>query len=292
MGAWGTSLYSNDTTSDIRGDFLDKLRRGKTTEEATEELIATNQEIMGDREEESLFWLALADTQWDYGRLLPMVKEKALYFLSHDSESERWRESGERQLLAWQKTLRDLEQKLLSPQPHKKKISQYRFYRCEWKCGDVFAYRFIGEYSKTMGYYGQYVVFIKVAESMLWPGHIIPVVRVYKWVGRNIPTMKEIRNIDFLVPKINPDYVLRQIKNNPNYRIPYEIELMNSSKRVIPKENLYYLGNVSKDNILSTNYSKATIGVCWEGQKYNLKFEKWIIDSYLAWKDIDVELDY
>ena len=28
MGAWGTALYSNDTASDIRGDYVDLLRRG------------------------------------------------------------------------------------------------------------------------------------------------------------------------------------------------------------------------------------------------------------------------
>ena len=75
MGAWGTSLYANDYASDIRGDYVDKLKRGKSNEEATQELIKANQEIMGDIEEEPLFWFALADTQWNYGRLLPEVKE-------------------------------------------------------------------------------------------------------------------------------------------------------------------------------------------------------------------------
>lgn len=75
MGAWGTSLYANDTTCDIRGDYIDKLRRGKSNEEATQELIDQYKDIEGDREEEPLFWFALADTQWNYGRLLPEVKE-------------------------------------------------------------------------------------------------------------------------------------------------------------------------------------------------------------------------
>ena len=42
MGVWGTSLYANDSTSDIRGDYLDKLKRGKTNEEATKELVDAN----------------------------------------------------------------------------------------------------------------------------------------------------------------------------------------------------------------------------------------------------------
>ena len=67
MGTWGTSLYDNDSTGDI-GDFyfLDKLKRGKTNEEATKELVDENMNT-GDTEEEPLFWLDLADTQWNYG---------------------------------------------------------------------------------------------------------------------------------------------------------------------------------------------------------------------------------
>ena len=99
MGAWGTSLYANDSAGDIRGDYLDKLKRGKTNEEATKELVEANANT-GDVEEEPLFWFALADTQWNYGRLLPEVKEKALLYLSQSKEWERWKESGQEKLSA------------------------------------------------------------------------------------------------------------------------------------------------------------------------------------------------
>lgn len=29
MGSWGAGLYSNDSACDIRGDYIDKLKRGK-----------------------------------------------------------------------------------------------------------------------------------------------------------------------------------------------------------------------------------------------------------------------
>ena len=94
MGAWGTSLYANDAASDIRNDYIDKLKCGKTNEEAIKELVEENNQIMGDTEEEPLFWFALADTQWEYGRLMPEVKEKALFYLAQGKELERWNESG------------------------------------------------------------------------------------------------------------------------------------------------------------------------------------------------------
>lgn len=122
MGAWGTSLYANDSASDIRGDYVDKLRRGMSNEKVTQELIENNWDIMGDEEEEPLFWYALADTQWNYGRLLPEVKEKALSFIGQDAELERWREAGEKELKAWMNTLEKLKEKLLSPVPPEKKF--------------------------------------------------------------------------------------------------------------------------------------------------------------------------
>ena len=197
MGTWGTSLYDNDSTGDIRGDFLDKLKRGKTNEEATKELVDENMNT-GDTEEEPLFWLALADTQWNYGRLLPEVKEKALFYLSQDKEWERWRGSEQQKQVAWKMTLETLKRKLESPQPPIKKISKYRFYHCKWNMGDVFAYRFTSNYSKEKGFEGKYGIFRKVSEDTWWPGHIIPVVQVYKWLGNNIPSMDKLSDFDLL----------------------------------------------------------------------------------------------
>lgn len=57
MGAHEISLHTNDTAMDVRGNYADKLRRGKTNEEAFREL-------MGDEEEEPSFGFALADIQF------------------------------------------------------------------------------------------------------------------------------------------------------------------------------------------------------------------------------------
>ena len=98
MGAWGTALYSNDTACDIRGDYKDALRRGRTNEEITAAMIEENKDCFG-TEDEALFWFALADTQWNYGRLLPEIKEKALYFIDNEID-DRWEhQSGDGSLI-------------------------------------------------------------------------------------------------------------------------------------------------------------------------------------------------
>ena len=39
MGTWGPGLYQNDLSDDIRLEFIDKCKRGHTTEKATEIFI-------------------------------------------------------------------------------------------------------------------------------------------------------------------------------------------------------------------------------------------------------------
>lgn len=286
MGAWGTSLYANDSASDIRGDYVDMLKRGKTNEEATKALIESNSDIMGDGEEEPLFWFALADTQWNYGRLMPEVKEKALYFLENNSEMERWSDSGEKRTKEWEKTLDKLKKKLNSSQPVEKKVYKYRLYQCKWKLGDVFAYRFSSEYSKEKNFYGQYVIFRKVSEDTWWPGHIVPVVQVYKWIGKDIPPIEFLSDMK-LLPL---GFYSSVLERRPNAEREYEIELLSTCSKVIPEDNLTFLGNVPGDDLIPFRGHEILMnydGVGWESQKYNTKFEHYIIDMYLSWKDID-----
>lgn len=282
MGAWGTSLYANDTSCDIREEYVDKLKRGKTNEEATQELIEQNREIEGDVEEEPLFWFALADTQWNYGRLLPSVKERAMFFLERSEELDRWRDAGEKKLNAWIQTLTKLKEKLNTPMPKEKKISKYHFYQCEWNLGDVFAYRFCGEYSKEKNFRGKYVVFRKVSEDTYWPGHIVPVVQVYKWIGEEIPQLEKIKSKGLLIQNFMPVTLLYR----PDMEQKYSIRLIATSAKEIPKDNLTFIGNLSGDDLIPFQGHDCltdNMSVGWEEKGYNNSFEKFIIDRYLAW---------
>ena len=276
MGAWGTSLYANDSASDIRGDYVDRLRQGQSNEEVTQELIKMNQDIMGDVEEEPLFWFALADTQWNYGRLLPKVKEKTLFFLSQDGELQRWKESGEKQLNAWIKTLEKLKEKLLTPQPAEKKVYKYRLYQCKWNLGDVFAYQLNSEDSKEKGVFGKYIVFRKVSEDVLWPGHIVPSVNVYQWIGSDIPSLDEVKQMTLLPQKWLP--VVYEKK--PNKEKEYLFNLLTESERAIPKDKLKFIGNLPGNDFIpyrGPKYYSGNQGAFWN------QFEKKILKQYFAW---------
>ena len=78
MGCWGYKLYDNDTALDVKEDFVKFLKQGMDCLSATKQLIKSNVGILLDEEECSIFWFALADTQWKYGILLDEVKEEAI----------------------------------------------------------------------------------------------------------------------------------------------------------------------------------------------------------------------
>lgn len=280
MGAWGTALYSNDTACDIRGEYVDLLRRGNTNEEVTQKLISDNQEIMGDSEEEPLFWFALADTQWNNGRLLPEVREKALWFLENGEEDQRWVEAGSKMASAWRSTLQKLKEKLLSPQPPEKKLPQYRLYHCKWKHGDVYAYRFYTEYSKEAGFYNQMILLRKVSERYNWPGHVVPVVHVYKWVGRTLPSLDNISKLE-LLPMIERN------RGNKEAEPVYDLEITETSDRAIPKDQLTYLGNLPGEDLryeVSKSFDGTFQEAGWEASPICKKIEKVIIDLLIKYQ--------
>ena len=282
MGAWGTTLYANDVACDIRGEYVDKLRQGKSNAEATKELIEAYSDTIGDIEEEPLFWYALADTQWNYGRLQSDVKERALFFLSQAAEKERWKEAGQATLDAWMKTLITLREKLKSLQPPEKKVSKYRLYCCKWQLGDIFAYRFTDEYSAGLGYKGRYVVFRKVSESVWSPGHIVPVVQVYKCIFDTVPKLEELKDKELL----EQGFLSTAILYKPDIEKQYYIKLLSTSERVIPKDRLTYLGNLPGDDLIpfrEGNPWGIYTNVGWDGTGWNNLFEKYILEMYLSW---------
>ena len=100
MGAWGSSLYANDTTADIRDCYMKHLQNQLSNQEAYEKILEIFGGYIGDSDDEPLFWYALAETQWKTGRLMPEVKTKALEWvekgggleLCEESKTGGWRE--------------------------------------------------------------------------------------------------------------------------------------------------------------------------------------------------------
>lgn len=280
MGTWGTKLYENDFAKDVRADYANLLALGKADAEALEELIAEYSNVLG-TEDEMLFWFALADTQWDFGRLQALVKQKALSFASEYTD-ERWSEKGSSEIMAWNNTVQRLKEKLLTDPPNKKQVRNNIAFHCQWPLGAVFAYRFNSDFSKERGCFDRYIVFQKVSEDAWYPNHIIPVVVFYRWVGNYMPSIEEVRAME-LLPVYSPKEFVRREKIGANL---YKTSIITEAEKEIPLRNLHYLGVLGENKLTpfqGFNYWTGNRVFGWESSKGNWKIEHSLIRLLKEW---------
>lgn len=271
MGTWGAKLYQDDIAEDVRDYYKDQLKRGKTNEQIMKVLITDNEDIIIDEDEASVFWFALADTQWNLGRLLPFVKEKAINYLNSKSDLTKWEEQGNKKdYKIREKVLKELEEKLKSEMPIEKKLTQYKLYKCEWKIGDVFAYKIESKYAKEKGLYHRYFLLQKVDETSCYPGHIIPIIRVKITESEILPENKsEFDKLEYV--HINPKYIKGIVF------MELRIQMLSRSKRSIPKK-LELLRNDPNIDIVKNEYIE-TEKLSRPLYTWNV-FEEIIIDKY------------
>src|SRR6267154_5411325 len=121
MGAWGTTLFSDDTACDVRDSYIDLVGDGLTGPEVTKALLDEWSASLNDPDESPVFWLALAATQWRCGRLDGHVLQKALTVIDGGTDLARW-ESGSKDFKKRKTVLERLRAQLISPQPPERHI--------------------------------------------------------------------------------------------------------------------------------------------------------------------------
>lgn len=96
MGSWGTAVYANDTSSDVR-DMCNEVYPLVGIEKGTQLILEEYAEIVNSDSADNDcadFWFALADWQWKHGILTDEVKAKAVALLDAHTGIEEWEESG------------------------------------------------------------------------------------------------------------------------------------------------------------------------------------------------------
>lgn len=211
MGTWGVGLFQDDVTCDIKQEYLNRLRIGYTNEEATEEVIDYNADSVEDEEEAPLFWFALADIQWRYGRLLPEVKRIAMEYLKSGEDLERWK-CNEKLYKKRKFVLEELEEKLNSPMPPERKVSKLYLTKAAWRPGDLLLYKIgngegdpIPEVYNSR-WYGKYVMIRVINDIRLTVGSLpqdkyyneMSGVKMYNWVGDHEPDLNIMNKLSFM----------------------------------------------------------------------------------------------
>jgi len=176
MGTWGTALFSDDTASDVRGEFRTHIGDGLTPEQATDSMLAEWGSVLSDPDVGPTFWLALAATQWSLGRLLPKVQAEALRVLDSGGDLSLWA-SDPRQQEERRRVLDRLRQQLVSPQPPAKRVPRTFRDSNSWAIGSVHAYTLnTGE-----------LCLLRVIGHHTDKGGTGPVLELLDWVGNEVP---------------------------------------------------------------------------------------------------------
>ncbi len=208
------SLGRSEQAAVVRTRFVELLRQGKTGEEAVEEL----QSMTGDQKDTQFgreFWMALADIMWNYGRLTEQVKINALRAIDSCRQVTMERRSPNRQYLLQMEYLSRLEIKLQTPQPEQKKVATYQLFVNDWEPGDVLSYRLSGA---AEAYAGQLVFVHVVRKQKYFPGHIVPVVRVFRLTASRNLELKELQAGGYLPQYWSPANYDRSLDEVPPYQ--------------------------------------------------------------------------
>ncbi len=288
MGAWGPGLYQDDVTCDIKDDYVDRLKAGYTNIEATKETIDRNMDFIQDEDEGPLFWFALADTQWKYGRLLEEVKEEAIKHIKSGKNLEIWKQENEKQYKKRKMVLEELEERLNSPQPPEKKVSKLVIERSPWEVGDILLYKIKcyelterfkvnknlvkrSEFIKNNKWYNKYILLRVVAKTRTNQGSLPreyddeqAIVSMYNWVGNSKPDLENlIKKLSFTIDERK----MKEWQGNLSFN---KRELKKLDFQVIKSDDKY---KDSKDHII------FGIGMTWYSI-YNLDYDFIVLLDY------------
>lgn len=140
MGTWGTAIFSDDLALDVKSDFKRKIGFGKSSEQATLEILKEYADSLNDIDENSIVWLALAATQTQLGYLLDTVKVQALEIIENGNDLRKW-ESNKSDYKKREQALNKLKIKLNGNQPEPKKIPKPNVRNTNLQKGDIFTYK-------------------------------------------------------------------------------------------------------------------------------------------------------
>lgn len=126
---------------DVRDEWRAAILDGLAAEDATTRLVDSFDDYLGgdaDEDTERLFWMALAAAQFETGRLLPAVRDRALAIIERGGDVERWRDDGDEGAARQRaQVLERLAAKLRGPQPKKKRLRRSPSYSIPLDVGDA-----------------------------------------------------------------------------------------------------------------------------------------------------------
>ena len=199
-------LLADDIPDKVAADYRQLLSQRLPDKQASAQVIANWKKVLRSKPLRDEFWLALAGTQWQLGRLEPAIKRQALTIIDRSGKPPRRRNAAESDVEAHRrKALFKLRGILTSPQPAKREIRVSKAPSSDadaWPVGEVFAYKLLS---------GRYVLFHVVAclgdkGTGYWP-----VFAVLDWVGSDYPRQEEVHRLSLKLDPNSPSEVVWMI---------------------------------------------------------------------------------
>jgi len=141
MGTWDTGITGNDTARDLYTEYSAAFYK-YDVEEAVQKIdhyIRTEMFDETDQEEWCNYIYSLADFMWKKGILTEAVRDHAIGMIDSGFGLDLWAEAGQKTLNARNKKLAEFREKLLSPQPPRKKIKPKIYPDRIFEDGDIIA---------------------------------------------------------------------------------------------------------------------------------------------------------
>ncbi len=196
MGVWGAGIFDSDTGLDIRDEFRDMMGDGISVDQAVAKLVEDYDP--DDCEEEAAeFWLALAATQIETGRLSKQVKDRALDIIENETGLAAFARDCPDELPARKRAIRRLEKRILGAQKKPTKIKKAFVDTIEWEAGDGLAYQLRS--GKWTG--------LKVREVIREPKHQEAFYEVMDIYQETMPTAEEMRGAGIRLSSITKRYL-------------------------------------------------------------------------------------
>lgn len=265
MGTWGTAISSNDTYSDVYGEFFELYNDGLEVAEISQRLIQANQETINDPDDSNNFWFALAKAQWECKQLDTTLYNRVKTIVDTGTDIEVWRQldADEKDLkkrkIVLDKFISDISTEKPKAKARKKK-KEPKILQPVFAKGDCVTFKLIN------GNYGGAVVLEAIYDTE-YGNNLIAATRINQ---QNKPTLEDFKNSTILVlnfaswkdsPNIHWYSPIRH-KNVENL-----IEVVGQIK--VDKAYTYYNGNTTE------------FGSCGD-------FDVWIIDGIN--RQLDFEL--
>lgn len=194
MGTWNTSVTGNDTAKDLYIEYTAAFYKFDVEEalKRIDSYIRTEMFDESDEEEWCNYIYSLADFMWKKGILTDSIRNKAIEMIDSGFGLELWQEAGQKTFDSRKKKLTEFKEKLLSPQPPKKKIKPNVHTERIFDDGDIIAVQlqtsgkpYTKQDSKPISeedfhnFDGKYVLMQLVNCYASWTSSIVPEVKDY-----------------------------------------------------------------------------------------------------------------